>query len=91
MLLDYFSTFSLQGDSAADGGATNHLCATVSHIPVKQEKSFFCKPIVSGRFVYIQVVGHPKYVIICEVEVYSTYTHSKFFLRLFDDLKCTCI
>ncbi|XP_068677366.1 uncharacterized protein [Montipora foliosa] len=64
------------GDSAADGGATNHLCATVTHIPVKQEKSFFCKPIVSGRFVYIQVVGHPKYVIICEVEVYSTYTHN---------------
>ncbi|XP_068677363.1 uncharacterized protein [Montipora foliosa] len=64
------------GDSIAKGGATNHLCATVTHIPKKQEKKFFCKPIASGRYVFIRIAGHSKYVIICEVEVYSTYTHN---------------
>ena len=72
----WFLTCSLQGDSTAEGGATNHLCATVTHIPKKQEKSFFCKPIASGRYVSIRNAG--KDVVVCEVEVYSTYTHSKF-------------
>ncbi|XP_068677378.1 receptor-type tyrosine-protein phosphatase T-like isoform X4 [Montipora foliosa] len=64
------------GDSTAKGGATNHLCATVTHIQEKQEKFFFCKPIASGRYVSIRISGHSKYVIICEVEVYSTYTRN---------------
>ncbi|XP_068725987.1 uncharacterized protein [Montipora capricornis] len=62
------------GDSTAMGGATNHLCATVTRIPKKQEKEFFCKPIASGRYVSIRIAG--QYVVICEVEVYSTYTHN---------------
>ncbi|XP_068677355.1 uncharacterized protein [Montipora foliosa] len=64
------------GDSTAEGGATNHLCATVTRIPVKEEKKFFCKPIASGRYVSIRIAGHPKDVVICEVEVYSTFTHN---------------
>ncbi|XP_068725972.1 receptor-type tyrosine-protein phosphatase T-like isoform X6 [Montipora capricornis] len=64
------------GDSTAMGGATNHVCATVTRIPVKEEKQFFCKPIASGRYVSIRIAGHPKDVVICEVEVYSTFTHN---------------
>ncbi|XP_068725982.1 uncharacterized protein [Montipora capricornis] len=64
------------GDSTAIGGATNHLCASVTHIPEEQEKYFFCKPIASGRYVSIRIAGHPKDVVVCEVEVYSTYTHN---------------
>ncbi|XP_068677380.1 receptor-type tyrosine-protein phosphatase T-like isoform X2 [Montipora foliosa] len=64
------------GDSTAMGGATNHLCATVTRIPKQQEKSFFCKPVASGRYVSIRNADNRADLAVCEVEVYSTYTHN---------------
>ena len=48
-----------------------------------QENTFFCKPRASGRYVYIRN-SHAidrKVVVVCEVEVYSTYLNSKFFFN----------
>ena len=70
--------FTLQGDSSANGGASNHLCAANNGLGASKVGTFFCKPTASGRFVYIRIPGKNKVVTLCEVEVYSSYLHSKF-------------
>ncbi|XP_015753380.1 PREDICTED: uncharacterized protein LOC107333133 [Acropora digitifera] len=61
------------GDSTANGGANNHLCANNIRLAANQEGTFFCKPTASGRYVYIRHPGAVKIVTVCEVEVYSSY------------------
>ena len=73
--------FTFQGNSIADGGARNHLCATNTGLGASKVGTFFCKPTASGRYVYIRIPGNGKVVTVCEVEVYSSYLHSKFSLN----------
>ncbi|XP_044164304.1 uncharacterized protein LOC114948378 [Acropora millepora] len=61
------------GDSTANGGANNHLCANNIRLAANQEGTFFCKPTASGRYVYIRNPGNSKVAVVCEVEVYSSY------------------
>ena len=70
--------FTFQGNSTVNGGANNYLCASNIRLAANQEGTFFCKPTASGRYVYIRNPGNSKVVIVCEVEVYSTYLTSKF-------------
>ncbi|XP_074611775.1 uncharacterized protein LOC141866211 isoform X2 [Acropora palmata] len=64
------------GNSIADGGARNHLCATNTGLGASKVGTFFCKPTASGRYVYIRIPGNNKVVTVCEVEVYSSYLHN---------------
>ncbi|XP_067026815.1 uncharacterized protein [Acropora muricata] len=64
------------GDSSANGGASNHLCAANNGLGASKVGTFFCKPTASGRFVYIRIPGNNKVVTLCEVEVYSSYLHN---------------
>ncbi|XP_074611759.1 receptor-type tyrosine-protein phosphatase S-like isoform X4 [Acropora palmata] len=64
------------GNSTADGGARNHLCATNTGLGASKVGTFFCKPTASGRYVYIRIPGNGKVVTVCEVEVYSSYLHN---------------
>ena len=72
--------FTFQGDSTANGGADNHRCANNIRLAADQEGTFFCKPTASGRYVYIRnAMGlSGGVVVVCEVEVYSSYISSKF-------------
>ncbi|XP_015759657.1 PREDICTED: uncharacterized protein LOC107338920 [Acropora digitifera] len=63
----------IKGDSTDNRGAKNHRCANNIRLAANQEGTFFCKPTASGRYVYIRNPGNPKVVVVCEVEVYSTY------------------
>ena len=70
--------FTWQGNSTGNGGADNHLCANNIRILQGGVKNFFCKPTAYGRYVYVRIPGNDKYVMICEVEVYSKqYLSSK--------------
>jgi len=60
------------GNSVANGGADNSVCADVKNLPPGKGKFFRCKPTAYGRYVAIRIPGSGKYVMICEVEVYST-------------------
>ncbi|XP_015753443.1 PREDICTED: receptor-type tyrosine-protein phosphatase mu-like [Acropora digitifera] len=62
-----------KGDSTTSGGAKNHRCASNIRLTNSEERTFSCKPIVSGRYVYVRNPGNPKVVVVCEVEVYSAY------------------
>ncbi|XP_074611771.1 uncharacterized protein LOC141866210 isoform X4 [Acropora palmata] len=64
------------GNSIADGGARNHLCATNTGLGASKVGTFFCKPTASGRYVYIRIPGNGLFVTVCEVEVYSSYLHN---------------
>ena len=70
--------FTFQGDSSANGGASNHLCDTINGLGASKVGTFFCKPMASGRYVYVRMPVSNKDISICEVEVYSSYLHSKF-------------
>lgn len=70
--------FTFQGDSTTNGGASNHRCASNIRLAANQEGTFFCKPTAPARYVYIRNPGDPKVVVVCEVEVYSTYLPSEF-------------
>ena len=70
--------FTFQGDSSANGGASKHLCATNGVLGAGKVGIFFCKPTASGRYVYVRIPGNDKVVTLCEVEVYSSYLHSKY-------------
>ena len=70
--------FTFQGNSTANGGANNYLCANNILLGSSQEGTFLCKPTASGRYVYIRNPGNSKVVIVCEVEVYSNNFTSKF-------------
>ena len=63
--------FTFQGNSTDNGGANNHLCANNIRLAADQEKTFSCRPVASGRYVYIINPGNSKVVVVCEVEVYS--------------------
>ena len=78
---------SFQGDSTVNGGANNHRCANNIRLGPNQEKTFFCKPTASGRYVYIRnAMGlDGGVVVVCEVEVYSSYISSKFSLSDYDN------
>ena len=77
---------TFQGDSTANGGANNHLCANNIQLAANQEKTFFCKPTASGRYVYIRNSDvSRKVVVVCEVEVYSSYTSSKFSFSVYNN------
>ena len=78
MLVNFFT---FQGNSGANGGASNHLCATNTGLGASKVGTFFCKPTASGRYVYVRIPGNNKVVALCEVEVYSSYLHSKFSLN----------
>ena len=69
---------TFEGDSTSNGGENNRLCADNIRLGANQEGTFFCKPRASGRYVYIRNPGSSKVVVVCEVEVYSFYLHSKF-------------
>ena len=69
-----------QGDSTANVGASNRLCATITNLGAGEEGAFFCKPAATGRYIYIRIPGINKFVTLCEVEVYSSYLPSKFCL-----------
>ncbi|XP_015757056.1 PREDICTED: uncharacterized protein LOC107336496 isoform X2 [Acropora digitifera] len=64
------------GDSSANGGASNHLCAANNGLGASKVGTFFCKPTASGRYVYVRIPGKNKLVALCEVEVYSSYLHN---------------
>lgn len=70
--------FTFQGDSSANGGASNHLCDTNNGLGASELGTFFCKPIASGRYVYVRRSDRNEDIALCEVEVYSSYLHSKF-------------
>ena len=70
--------FTFKGDSIANGGENNHVCAANIRLAAEEEGTFFCKPTASGRFVYIRNPGNSKVVVVCEVQVYSSYLSSEF-------------
>ena len=73
--------FTFQGDSTANGGADNHLCADSINLAVNEQRTFFCKPIASGGYVFF-INGRLSFdLVVCEVEVYSSYISSKFSLN----------
>ena len=73
--------FTFQGDSIANGGASNYLCATITGLGASQVGTFLCKPAATGRYVYIRHSHRSIDVAVCEVEVYSSYLSSKFALN----------
>ena len=66
-----FFLFTLQGNETTNGGADNHLCADNIQIPAASSITYFCRPKVYGRYLYIRIPGSNKMLTLCEVEVYS--------------------
>ena len=77
--------FTFQGDSTANGGANNHLCANNISLAADQEGTFLCKPTLSGRYVYIRNPGNSKVAVVCEVQVYSSYLSSEFSFSVYNN------
>ncbi|XP_073227964.1 fucolectin-like [Porites lutea] len=57
------------GNETANGGANNHLCANIIHIPAGSSKTYSCSPKAYGRYLYIRLPN--MWLTLCEVEVYS--------------------
>ncbi|XP_044164256.1 fucolectin-4-like [Acropora millepora] len=73
------------GDSTANGGANNYLCANNISLAADQEGTFLCKPTASGRYVYIRNPGNSKVAVVCEVQVYSSYLSSEFSFSVYNN------
>ena len=67
----HFLLFTLQGTETTNGGADNHLCADNIQIPASSSITYFCRPKVYGRYLFIRIPGSNKVLTLCEVEVYS--------------------
>jgi len=63
-------TISDHGGVSDDGGVTNPACGSSYGVPEGQGLSFFCRPILYGRYVTIRSLLNAP-LTLCEVEVYS--------------------
>ncbi|CAH3166112.1 unnamed protein product, partial [Porites evermanni] len=59
------------GNDTTNGGANNHRCANIIHIPAGSSKTYFCSPKAYGRYLYIRLSSRNEFLTVCEVEVYS--------------------
>ena len=49
----------------------NTSCGGTLSLPLGETKHFYCDPPMLGRYVSVVIPGTSKFIIMCEVEVYS--------------------